>query len=281
MSPEEAPEEGAFRRREHNEVMDAVPEVDRDAELAMLRRRAYGPDADIAGDPAALARLRELEAAERAVAPTSVVDTTLTPDGEQVATDESIPAPNGAATVLDSSQQMVGMNAPGEVANEGAAPEVASRPRRTRRTLWAAAVTGLVAGVALTTGISWIAGPHPDATLHPVTDADEEWDTSRFGDLAYMGIRVDEMVSYGTFRGSEVWVGESDRGNRCIAVVGAPSAAWGFGCGVPPLDPTVDVVRWSDGYDPLFEGLELGSIVRFTLDGDVIHAWVGAAPSTT
>ncbi len=32
------------------------------AELAALRRRAYGPDADIAADPAALERLIELEA---------------------------------------------------------------------------------------------------------------------------------------------------------------------------------------------------------------------------
>ncbi|HEX5728414.1 MAG TPA: hypothetical protein VFX99_03200, partial [Microbacterium sp.] len=36
-----------------------------DAELERLRRRAYGPDADIAGDAAAQARLSELEAAQR------------------------------------------------------------------------------------------------------------------------------------------------------------------------------------------------------------------------
>ena len=35
-------------------------------ELQRLRRRAYGPDADIAGDAAAQARLSELEAAQRA-----------------------------------------------------------------------------------------------------------------------------------------------------------------------------------------------------------------------
>ena len=34
-------------------------------ELERLRRRAYGPDADIAGDAAAQARLSELEAAQR------------------------------------------------------------------------------------------------------------------------------------------------------------------------------------------------------------------------
>lgn len=41
---------------------------DEEAELAELRRRAYGPGADLAGDPGALARLAELEAARRPAA---------------------------------------------------------------------------------------------------------------------------------------------------------------------------------------------------------------------
>jgi hypothetical protein len=44
-----------------------------EAELERLRRRAYGPDADIAGDAAAQARLFELEAAQRRQSP-PVVD---------------------------------------------------------------------------------------------------------------------------------------------------------------------------------------------------------------
>jgi hypothetical protein len=53
------------------------------AELARLRERAYGPDADIAGDPAAIDRLRQLESP--AVAP-----------AEQVP-DAAVPAPSAAA----------------------------------------------------------------------------------------------------------------------------------------------------------------------------------------
>lgn len=46
----------------------SVSRVDDDAtELAELRRRAYGPDADIASDPGALARLTRLEDAARSV----------------------------------------------------------------------------------------------------------------------------------------------------------------------------------------------------------------------
>ncbi len=48
-------------------------ELEEADELERLRRRAYGPDADIAGDAAAQARLSELEAAQRRQ-PTPVVD---------------------------------------------------------------------------------------------------------------------------------------------------------------------------------------------------------------
>ena len=51
-----------------NEYMDAPRgpvELEESDELERLRRRAYGPDADIAGDAAAQARLSELEAAQR------------------------------------------------------------------------------------------------------------------------------------------------------------------------------------------------------------------------
>ena len=51
-----------------NEGMDAprgLVEFEGTDELQRLRRRAYGPDADIAGDAVAQARLSELEAAQR------------------------------------------------------------------------------------------------------------------------------------------------------------------------------------------------------------------------
>ena len=53
-----------------------MTDVDVDAELAALRARAYGADADIHDDPVALARLRDLEERRRimgeaAVAPSA------------------------------------------------------------------------------------------------------------------------------------------------------------------------------------------------------------------
>lgn len=80
------------------------------AELAALRRRAYGPDADIDGDPAALARLDELETrVRRSIAPPDPVPVVPAPPavpavGEPAAvmvTDPGGPAPRfGRRAVL-------------------------------------------------------------------------------------------------------------------------------------------------------------------------------------
>lgn len=61
-------------------------------ELQRLRRRAYGPDADIAGDAAAQARLSELEAAQHRQ-PASVVDA---PAGVPAPLPDRIPGPEPA-----------------------------------------------------------------------------------------------------------------------------------------------------------------------------------------
>ena len=50
-----------------------------DVELAELRRRAYGPDADITADPAAQMRLRALEALEQQQAAARVIEQGASP----------------------------------------------------------------------------------------------------------------------------------------------------------------------------------------------------------
>ncbi len=42
-------------------MIESMPSISDDDELAVLRRRAYAPGADISSDPAALRRLIELE----------------------------------------------------------------------------------------------------------------------------------------------------------------------------------------------------------------------------
>ena len=62
------------------------------AELAALRRRAYGPDADIDGDPVALARLDELETRVRLDLAPAVPDAEPEPD--------TLPAMSAPAAVI-------------------------------------------------------------------------------------------------------------------------------------------------------------------------------------
>ena len=58
-------------------VMDGVLDARARQELADLRRRAYGTDADILTDPAALARLEALERRAHVAAPTDRKSTRL------------------------------------------------------------------------------------------------------------------------------------------------------------------------------------------------------------
>jgi len=68
----------------------------KEAELQRLRRRAYGPDADIAGDAVAQARLSELEAAQRREL-TLVVDAPALV-AKRVPVAESVEAPRSGTT---------------------------------------------------------------------------------------------------------------------------------------------------------------------------------------
>ncbi|MGI6879386.1 hypothetical protein [Microbacterium sp. gxy059] len=106
-------------------------------ELDALRRRAYGPDADIASDPAALARLRLLEQAARPA--------------------PSVPVPDAQGE--DESPAAVAESAPS--ARADAPPEEGSASRARPRRVSAAIVVGsaLATGiVALTAGSAGWAG---------------------------------------------------------------------------------------------------------------------------
>ena len=120
------------------------------AELAALRRRAYGPDADIDGDPAALARLDELETrARRAAAPA----------GDE----EPLPAAAGrdAEPALAASAAVV----------VGAADQAS--PRLGRRTVVVAGIVALAAVIAaqVMTGPAsapqFVASPPPTVQAQP------------------------------------------------------------------------------------------------------------------
>lgn len=237
-------------------------------ELDELRSRAYGPDADIHHDADALARLIELEGIARnprsaapAERPARVVD--------------SVPGAPAAASEQKADTR------PSTVADEGdrgaAAGAVAPAPSTDRRPWWrrvpVAAVVAVAAlvGVGVGVWVSALGAPQPATTL-----ARAPLDGAAL-DFELYGIRSDEPVRYEPFHDLEVWSAETDQGTSCIVVTTATSEWMAAGCAPEPLEPVADVpfyagMREIDGLD-----LPTGSVVRFTLDGDVMRVWIAEA----
>ena len=138
----------------NNERMTAPsPSPERSRELELLRRRAYGPDADIVLDPAAQRRLRELEDLARHVGATD---------------DDPVDARPPGADDAKVDRGRVGVSERGRQ-DGGRVEYPPARDRRSgwrRMPLWAmTAVVGVVVGVVV--GLLWPTGsaPPPDLTL--------------------------------------------------------------------------------------------------------------------
>jgi hypothetical protein len=231
--------------------MDAPPATsERRRELAELRSRAYGPDADIDRDADALARLIELEDLARADTPPADADT---PEqgGSPAVAPKAEPSPPAA----------------GEESQDERADS--SRSRRRRIPIWAyiavAAGLGLGAGLAMPA----LTPPHPVATLRQAPPADGvELDFDMYG------IPAESPMRYEPFRDLEVWSAETEQGSTCV-VITADDAEWmAAGCAPAPLNPTADITYYPGMRG--IEGLELadGSVVRFILRGDVMEVWL-------
>lgn len=256
-----------------NGGMDPAPDalLDRRSsqELADLRRRAYGPEADIATDPVAMARLAELEALGRAaaprVAPPEPID--LAPESVESRADAaatSAPPPeDGPAEESDSA--------------ESDAPE-RPRARRTPRWLWA--VVAVVAVAAAVATFLFVTQPRVEDTLIRAGDSSAEPPTllSDTGFLGYIQVDEDAFVPYEPYRGIVPWVASRRIGGSCVVLV-LDGDAVGYGCGLGDLNAVADlVVDGTDGRWTRFD-LREGSILRFTLRGDVVDVQVAEVPA--
>lgn len=249
-------------------MSDASGDAD---ELARLRRRAYGPDADITADPAAQARLAELEAAHagRPVA---------------VGADASVPPVAATSGPLAGARE----DARTEPVDPFATPALVraqERPARRRRT-WI-----LMAGVAITAlalvaaiDIASMGTPEPealtsdddageaDAVLAPVTGRAGPFDPHDA--LDRLGLRADELQRYESFTGLAVWSGASRFGTMCL-LVAQPLQGVGEGLGAEGCAPY--------GADTLAELLVADSsaqrLLRFVLEDDHVDVWVYETPA--
>jgi hypothetical protein len=252
--------------------MDAPPlSSERKRELAELRSRAYGPDADIHLDANALARLRELEDMARADAPADIADahpqdaaaaeaaTPVVPNGSHVAADPADPAGASPSSAAPDSPN----------ADETIADEPTARPRWWRRLpTWAFVAGAAAVGLAVGLVLPALMPPHPVATLRPAPLDSAELDFQMYG------IQAVSPVRYEPFHDLEVWSAETRQGSMCI-VVTTDTAEWmTAGCAPEPLKPSADITYYP-GMRPI-DGLELpdGSVVRFIMRDDVMEVWI-------
>ena len=219
-------------------------------ELAALRARAYGPDADIHLDASAVARLHELE---------GIAETRrdiVAPSAEtRVAAPEiaSHPTKDAAPSAADE-----------------APPSVVATRRRWWRSAGAWAVIAGAAVIGILVGLiaPVLVQPQAVAQLRPTT-------SDRPADFPFDWYVIDDetVVRFESYREIDVWTAENEQGVPCLFV----SFGLGWletGCAPGNLDPTVEV-NTNDEQPALAElGLPPGSLLRFVLRDDVVGVWV-------
>lgn len=215
--------------------------MDAAAELAALRARAYGPDADIHRDPKALARLAELEGLAHADAASA------------------LPSEKSSSPILPSAVEGRFLETP-----------AATSPGRRRRRVPVGAVVGAAAVVGMGLGlvVPWLMAPKVVAQLHPSSQTGLPFP---FGD-DFVPIDPTTLVRYDDFDRARVWSADNEDGRKCLFVAG--ELQWANGCVAGELEPTVDI-DVSEGTESVgFLGLPSGSLVRLVLRGDVVDVWI-------
>lgn len=256
---------------------------DIERELAELRERAYGPAPDIDGDPAAAARLAELEDRHRH----AVAEARHTGFGSSEATIASSDEPRGFPTpqIEDVRIAEAGSPLPGASPRSGVGRRAHRAAwRRTRSRSLRSVLLALVAGVvtaAVVCGVYWALAPRPAAILQAgaqtdVAPAADRWIVLSSEDGVFMDRTVDQqsLTPYGAFHGVAVWSGVDELDNPCLILIEESSdrtlqAACTPGSG----ELIADIGVW--GGDEDFAGdLPRGSIIRFRHLGATVEAWI-------
>ena len=268
-----------------------------DDELAALRARAYGPDADIHTDPAAAARLRQLEGEARRAR-----DAVASPAPVSSFTAPGPPPPLPGVPSSPGAPPAVGAPASGGAPTSSGGPSAIptatelpsdrrgpfdgpdSSPARSRRTplLLACAVTA-VAAAALTVPVTLWASSLADRPYAVLTASDDEPDEMFFSPDS-------SSVRFEDFLGIRVSVGELDylEGERCMLIDPDPGGRGQDGsstrgsCSPAGFGAVVDIPA-ADGYLSDDVRRELGDItaLRFELVGDEVHVFVSRAENVS
>ncbi|MGY4857737.1 hypothetical protein [Cryobacterium sp. AP23] len=243
--------------------MEGFTNSEADRELEELRARAYGPHPDIGFDPAALARLRELEAAHR-------------PDAERRADDSTSDSASAAAAGPEAAR----------LSRPAKAGTLRSLLHRATATWWsrlAWAVGALVVATGIIAAVFLASAPRPVEALRPAasvtlqpTPGEPDQELQRMVDegAPWFAIDTSTLRAYGSYLGLEVWTGVNAYGSPCLlAAHRANKNLAEARCAPPAADLILDIESAGDGFVG-FEGLPGDGIVRFiqrdnTVRGDV------------
>lgn len=241
-------------------------------ELARLRRRAYGPDADIAGDAAALERLAELESALRSL---TVADDHGSPEVEAspITAASAAAAPHAPASAGEANEEL---------------PADAGHPTLWwhHPPMWMLAVGVLVTATAIFLALPAARRPSPHETLHVRTVIpDEVWaEINSFSALAYHGIYArSEVRLFEDFRGVNVWSAPTRHGTMCLLATTPAEGLWRASCAPPGVEPQLELNKYLDdlrhrGDEDPWPGMRTGSLIRLVLSGDTVLVWSYPAP---
>jgi hypothetical protein len=274
-------------------------------ELRALRARAYGPDADIHDDPAALARLQQLETqareAEGPGAPESDASTPAAsaeemdaggPAAPQTAPhpldvfladtappvrQDASPAPTPEAGIPSTGDPSTGDPSTGDPSTGDPAdpPAPIRRPwyRRTR-VLWALSlVAAVLVGVGLTLSVQSLTSGKVAALA---VDDGGTWPAT-FGERPPGGVLFDEFhgLSVVTFpQGFGL-----DPTELCLYIVagaGETSTMGSVSCGSGPFPATASLTVTADSPKKLREAFEVGTALKFVHEGDQVQVYAKA-----
>ncbi|GAA5195673.1 hypothetical protein [Microbacterium jejuense] len=268
-------------------------------ELRALRARAYGPDADIHDDPAALARLQQLEAQGREPEPAAADDPSPFAVFEDTvdAADPTAPEPEPhplEAYLADTDPAFAGGATDAPAAPEDGIPssepaeqdaEPAAKPwfRRTPALWIMSLVAAVLLGVGLTLTVQSVTSGKV-ATLS--VDKDGTW-PSTFGDRPAGGVLFDEfhglsVVSFPQGFGL-------DPSEICMYVVASTAEEGGtvgsVSCGSGPFPATAALAVTEESPRNLRDAFAVGTALQFVLEGEQVHIYAKAPvtgrPSST
>ncbi|MEV8266279.1 hypothetical protein [Microbacterium sp. NPDC076911] len=244
------------------------------SELEELRRRAYGPDADISADIASRNRLFELEGlAQRATPPVPAVAERESPDDADTEFPRAVSAPEAELHETKSAPRPDEEN---ELALTSAvARDSATKRGRMRFRITVVAVVSAVIGASIGASAVALVAPRADLIMQKTDDRMPQAISVQVADW---GVEPASIQGYEPIGDLSVWTAEALGGDPCIMLVADTSvrAMW---CSPGGLDPSLDVLIGRDIASP-DPSLPDGTALRMIADGDVVSVWVHPAEAS-